>query len=612
MLGLLYFVCGICFFRGILTELVYPMKGGNYESEYLHNLTHQMIAKNHIEALAIYGVNRELQHIPMIVAKSLEQSLTEEFQIPIVSWGLRRNVTLRRILGYNTLVYVSIASVLTSEEPIFDVLTDGLAGLHYVPMLFIYKRLGSRPPTTNELKIFFSWCWRNRFINVILTFRHISFTGFNGFEWISAKWHHELFTYTPFPEVTLQNLTETGYQHKDILMDLRGYEFKVPIFQDPPSVFQLPNGKISGVLGLMLQAYLGHRRGRLRLEPRTDVDRYNYPEHLMLAAARGEIEMGVHPYTSMQPGSSLTAGSFPLAATNTCVLVPWQREPPSAQFMGRVIHVNGCFFLILLLATTLGWRLVRTEGLRGIQLSLVAFFQQPLADRDFQGLAASYKFIHVAVLLASFVLWSLRTANLSSVFTSQRPGSQIETANDFLATPLRLMLTKTEMQMYFTEGRLPSALKPRLLVVNRTTLREHLERLNTSYAYCTTAEHWYVVQLQQRRMHRPLFRLASKLCTSIQMLRFPMQWDSPFDQNLYKFFTKSRQFGFFSHWAHRGHLEAIQIGLVVQLTDDYQPFVSLTLKDFKTLIKMCSLFLLGSLVCLLAEMLWYKYRNNRA
>ncbi|XP_020805262.1 uncharacterized protein LOC110181740 [Drosophila serrata] len=539
----------------------------------------------------------------MIVAKSLEQSLTDEFQMPIVTWGLRRNISLRHLLGYNTLVYVSISSVFPSEEPIFNVLMDGLAGQHYVPMLFIYKRLENRPPTTNELKIFFSWCWRNSFTNVVLTFRYMIFTDIPGF--VSIKWHNELFTYTPFPELTLLNLNETGYQKMNILMDLRGYEFRVPIFQDPPLAFQLPNGHISGVLGLMFHAYVRHRRGRIRLEPLTDVDRYNYPEHLMLTAARGEIEMGVHPYAPpIQPGSSLTAGSFPLAPTRTCVLVPWQRKSPSAQFMSRTIFINGSFFLILLLASTLAWQLVRADGRQGIQLILVVFFQQPLPGREFQRLADSYKFIHMAVILASFVLWSLRTGNLSSVFTSQMPGSQIETAKDFLETPLRLMLTETEMQMYFTEGRLPSVLKPRLLVVNRTTLKEHLDRLNTSYAYCSTTQHWTVVKLQQRRMHRPLFRLATKLCTSYQMLRFPIQWNSPFERNLYKFNVQSRQFGFWNHWITRGHQDAIRTGLVVQLTDEYQPFISLTLKDFESLIMLCSLSLLGSFVCLLGEMFW--------
>lgn len=195
-----------------------------------------MIASNKIDSLATYGENRE-QRMPMILVKSLEQSLTEEFQIPIVSWGLRRNVSLRRILGYNTLVYVSISSVLTSEEPIFDVLTDGLAGQHYVPMLFIYKRLGNMPPTTKEMKIFFAWCWRYKFTNVLLKFQHYTLTNISGE--VNVTWHHELFTYTPFPELTLRNLTESGYQRPEILMDLRSFELKVPVFQDPPNVFQV-------------------------------------------------------------------------------------------------------------------------------------------------------------------------------------------------------------------------------------------------------------------------------------------------------------------------------------------------------------------------------------
>ncbi|XP_052840323.1 uncharacterized protein LOC128254968 [Drosophila gunungcola] len=523
----------------------YGVFGGSYESEFIHNLTRQMIANNRIESMATFGVNRELQRIRFVVAKSIEQSLTEEFQLPIVVWGLRRNVTLRHLLGYKTLICVSITSALPDEEPIFDVLVDGLVGLHYVPMLFIYKRLGNKSPTQMQLNIFFAWCWQHRFTNVFITFQLFIYKEPSGN--FSTNWHNQLYTYTPFPKLTVRNLTETGYQNVDILMDLRGYEFRVPFFQDPLNVFNLPNGCLSGAVGRLMAAFVHHRKGRLRLERVAHVDRYNYPEHLMLAAARGEVEMGVHPYSPMQPGSSLTSGSFPVGTTKTCILVPWQRESPAVRYMRMVARVNFPFFLILLLAMTFCWKLVCGQGQRGIQLTLVAFFQQSLPGIEFLRLAEAYKLIHVAIVLGSFILWSMRTANLSSVFTSQMPGSQIDTDRDFLATPLRLMLTETEVEMYFTAGRLPSALKPRLLVVNSTTLMEHLGSLNTSYAYCTTAEHWNVVKLQQRQMN------------------------SPFAGNFYSFGIFWQEFGFWAFWWRQSNREAISTGLVVHLTDDYQP-----------------------------------------
>ncbi|XP_017072586.1 uncharacterized protein LOC108108879 [Drosophila eugracilis] len=553
---------------------------GTNESKFLHNLTIQMFAKNRIETLAAYGINTELQELR--VAKSIEQSLMEEFQVPIVVWGLRRNISLRHLLGYKTLICVSISSVRTEEEPIFDVLNDGLVGLHYVPMLFIYKRSQNTPPTRKMLKVFFAWCWQHRFTNVYLTFRYFLLS--NSSDKDSGYWRNDLYSYTPFPKLTLRNLTETGYDPVDIMMDLRGYQFRVPVFQDPPNVFQHSKGYLSGALGLLFTAYVHHRRGRLILEPVDNVDRYNYQEDLMLAATRGEIEIGVHPFSSMQMNSSLVAGSFQVGTTNTCVLVPWQREPPPTRLIRISACINGPFFVIVLLVMTVSWQRVTGHWRRGIHLTLVTFFQQSLPDRYFRRLEESYKCIHIALLFGSFVMWVMRTANLSSVFTSQMLGAQIETAEDFLDSPLRLMLTEMEVEMYFTAGRLPSSLKPRLLVVNRTMLVEHLDSLNTSYAYCTTAEHWSVVMLQQRRMFWPRFRVASKLCTTNQLLRFPVQRNSPFERNFYRFAIHSQQFGFWAHWMHRGLREAIAMGLVKELTDDYQPFKSLTLKDFEILI----------------------------
>jgi len=169
----------------------------------------------------------------------------------------------------------------------------------------------------------------------------------------------------------------------------------------------------------MFSAYVHHRMGVLRPEPNAHVNRYSYQEHLMLAAARGEIEMGVHPYSSMQLNSSLTAGSFPLGMTNTCVLVPWQRESPQVRFMQVAAQINGPCFLILLVAMTLSWQLVHGRWRRGVHLTLVTFFQQSVPNREFHHLAEPYKIIHVALLLGSLVLWTMRAGYLSSVFTSQ-------------------------------------------------------------------------------------------------------------------------------------------------------------------------------------------------
>ncbi|XP_017050975.1 uncharacterized protein LOC108094738 [Drosophila ficusphila] len=468
------------------------------------------------------------------------------------------------------MIFVGITSVEPDEDQIFDVLTEGLVGLHQAPMLFINQHIEiNTQPTRKQLKIFFAWCWQHRFTNVFLTIQKILHSNFSG------NVFSQLYTYTPFPKLTIKNLTRTGYQYEDIMMDFKGYEFRVPYFQDPPFVLKLPNGQLSGVMGLLLSAYVTQRGGRLRLEPVVGVDRYNYHEHLMLAAARGEVEIGVHPYSSMQPNSSLTAGSFPLGMTSTCVMVPWQRLPPAEQFMRMAARVNGVFFLFLLLAMTLSWQLARGRWRRGFQLTLTAIFLQSLPTFQFRRLTESYKYIHVAVLLSCFVLWTARTCNLSSVFTSQVPGRQIETAEDFLNSKLQLMLTESEVEMYFTPGLLPEALKPRLLMVNRTMIVKHLVSMNSSYAYCISSEAWVVVMIMQQRMYRPPFRVASKLCTKRQFLHFPVQSNSPFNRNFEKYTLLSGEMGFLNYWRLRSVWEAVDAGIMVQMTDAYQPFRSL-------------------------------------
>lgn len=52
--------------------------------------------------------------------------------------------------------------------------------------------------------------------------------------------HNELFTYTPFPNVAPINVTHYGANYPWTAFDAKnvyGYEFNIPVFQDPPASF---------------------------------------------------------------------------------------------------------------------------------------------------------------------------------------------------------------------------------------------------------------------------------------------------------------------------------------------------------------------------------------
>ncbi|KRF98153.1 uncharacterized protein Dwil_GK26752 [Drosophila willistoni] len=594
-------------FSGISSSPIFAIEAERNISGFIHNVIKHLHSREAFESFVIFETNRDLLGPPHIIHQSLEYLLVTDLGVPIVNWGLRPNVSLRHLLGYRSMVFVPIGSVLPSEEPVLRVLTDALSGLQLNQLLFIYRGLKNYPPSRKQLKSFFNWCWQNKFLNVLMILHRIGLLNVNGNFKINT--YHEVMSYTPFPVVTLLNMTGRHYNGFGIVHNVRGYEFHTPVFQDAPTVFQLSDGRLSGNVGVLFSGYVHHIKGRLSLRRIPNVNRYNYHDHTLLAAARGEIEMGVHPYSQMVPHSELTAGSFPLGTTNACLMVPWQRQSPPARFMKFAIHVNGCFLLVLLLAMMVTWQLWANDGSRGIYLAFAVFYLQSLQTSIFQRLTDAYKCIHVAALLAAFVLWTMRMGNLSSIFSAQVGGPQIDTVQDFLESPLRIMLTSSEVSMYFTANRLPSALKHRLLVVNSSTLIHHLNTLNTSFAYCSNAEHSQFLQLQQRRLRRPLFRLASpNLCTPTYFLRFPIQNNSPFEQSFYRFYIFAQQFGFWRYWRLDSYRKSIEMGLVPVLEDSDEPFKKLTLSDFQLLLKMYIASLMGCSLILLGEIMWNRCR----
>ncbi|XP_068147973.1 uncharacterized protein [Drosophila tropicalis] len=556
-------------FSGISGSPIFAIEAERNLSGFIHNVIRHLHSREAFESFIIFETNRDLLGPPHIIHQSLEYLLVTDLGVPIVNWGLRPNVSLRHLLGYRSMVFVPIGSVLPSEEPVLRVLSDALSGLQLNQLLSI----------NGNFKI---------------------------------DTYHDVMSYTPFPVVTLLNMTGRHYNGFGIIHNVSGYEFHTPVFQDAPTVFQLSDGRLSGNVGVLFSGYVHHIKGRLSLRRIPNVNRYNYHDHTLLAAARGEIEMGVHPYSQMLPHSELTAGSFPLGTTNACLMVPWQRQSPPARFMKFAIHVNGCFLLVLLLAMMVTWQLWASDGSRGIYLAFAVFYLQSLQTSIFQRLTDAYKCIHVAALLAAFVLWTMRMGNLSSIFSAQVGGPQIDTVQDFLESPLRIMLTSSEVSMYFTANRLPSALKHRLLVVNSSTLIDHLNTLNTSFAYCSNAEHSQFLQLQQRRLRRPLFRLATpNLCTPTYFLRFPIQNNSPFEQSFYRFYIFAQQFGFWRYWRIDSYRKAIEMGLVPVLEDSDEPFKKLTLRDFQLLLKMYMASLMGCSLILIGEIMWNRCRKHR-
>lgn len=220
-------------------EIRTPVIIGNYDLDFIFNFTRYLDRLHNFRTFIVFSENREYNRAKHIIVRPLEQALMEEFDTPLVVWGSNSMVQLRYLIGLNILIFVYISS---ANDPILEVVSYNLRGLHYMPIIFIYKRRGNIPPTLQEIRVFFEWCWQENMLNVVLTYQVMETKWSYVSDSMILDIKNEVFNYTPFPELVIFNVTEQVYKNegnfiKDNIKDVHLYQFRTPMFMDTPSVF---------------------------------------------------------------------------------------------------------------------------------------------------------------------------------------------------------------------------------------------------------------------------------------------------------------------------------------------------------------------------------------
>ncbi|KAL7738503.1 hypothetical protein ACLKA6_006811 [Drosophila palustris] len=581
-----------------------PMLASNldyYDTEFVIRLARNLTWRHKFETFITFASNRESEMPPgqQLVMASLERQLAQQLNLPIIVWGLSLNATFYKIITHKTLVFATIEHYSPKLVPMLDVLQETLDGRHNVYILFIVRGLSNRSPTQRQLKDLFSWCWSHNFVNVALTFQQTQ--GIN-------QVRNELFSYTPFPKVKAINVTSFGVDYEWPNLNnckVNGYEFRIPFFYDPPLTY-VRAGELRGTMGSLIHEFIYQINGRMRLEFLHDVNRDNFVDHTMLAAARGEVDFVVHPYSHIHPNAKRIAGAFTFTLYKSCLMVPVIRNSVFSSYFRNIFRSSLSLFVILVIIMPLVWQICYRQGLKGLHLGSVIFYMQSLESSTFRRLPKAYKYFHIAMLMAVMIMTTMESAVLSASFSVKQMGPQINTIEDFLKTPLRIMITKAQEQVYINEKLLPEKLRDRLIFVNASTLWMHKKNFNTSYAYIATSTNTKFVEFKQRYLTRPLFKIMddSQLCTQSYFLGLPIQFNSPFKECLFRFYLNSLSNGLDAKWISRTYENEILKGVYTDPQDVGTAQASITLKEIEVLMKIYAAHLAFCFLCLLLEILW--------
>uniref|UniRef100_A0A2Y9D4N5 Ionotropic glutamate receptor C-terminal domain-containing protein n=1 Tax=Stomoxys calcitrans TaxID=35570 RepID=A0A2Y9D4N5_STOCA len=158
-----------------------------------------------------------------------------------------------------------------------------------------------------------------------------------------------------------------------------------------------------------------------------------------------------------------------------------------------------------------------------------------LSDRIFRGLigqtfmarqstSSSLKIVYLILFVLGLYLSTLFSVSVSSLFTRPSYHPQIETANDLMKSPLKILLYEEDA---FNMG---IHIKPYqdsvILTRNFPHLQELRHNLNTTYSYYSSLAFWKMTMRKQTIFARQIF------CTSENLTIFPyLPWAIPLQKN---------------------------------------------------------------------------------
>lgn len=278
----------------------------------------------------------------------------------------------------------------------------------------------------------------------------------------------------------------------------------------------------------------------------------------MLLVARN-IDIGIHPFSNIL--SNDYHGSYPISNTNNCILVPVVPEIFPGFYIPLTLNLN---MWVLLLAMFFAFQVVYflmdaysfgqwkswesvSITLRGmLGMSLGAITTTAISTKS---LSAKRKLtIHMLVILTGMMYTNILIAALASSLSATIYGKQLETLEDLRQANIPIMMVDYLFFTYSYLELIPIDYAPNILVADVETISQHLNSLNTSYAYVVYNEEWKVVQSVQKNLWKPRFRVAQKLCIANVYLSLPMQFNSPFYHPLKNFILRIRETGLELKW----------------------------------------------------------------
>ena len=400
----------------------------------------------------------------------------------------------------------------------------------------------------------FEWLWDHNFIDAVA---------------IYGQSEHQIFGFTPFPQLTLKNLTLAHQEDifPDKLRDLMGYSFKILFNTDIPYTFKYTKNNTeiwTGNFVKLFLHFLRHANGSMKEIHNKNISKLG--DLQLIAGRKTQIVLlgyGFHTYFKDQ-----IAYSYPINLAERYFLVPTSQEIDRslylvAPFTSGLWTLLLGLFLFYVSIDVLKSRIERNCCMIGsaITNSVCKILYLPQPNINSKQLNFRNLVVFFMELILGFIISNLYLAMLSSCLSTILYEPQIQSLADIRKANLDILILPYEKQILIESGAL-NGYEDLVKDINISQFAKRRSDLSFVPQACYPIDSLRApfILAQQQYSKRPLYSL-SKFISNAFAVSLPLQIDSPFLDILNDFLFRIKQFGLELKWQREVYYEAILAGI---------------------------------------------------
>ncbi|XP_037918687.1 uncharacterized protein LOC119656312 [Hermetia illucens] len=407
-----------------------------------------------------------------------------------------------------------------------------------------------------NLKNFSDWLWEERILYSLMVA------------------DDRVFTYNPYPEVRLVEVTSIGSLESVFtakLADFHGTAVRVvrsiEISRDIEYVDRNGNIQFGGRFMKTILAFIKKHNGTF-VEQKVKKDMSDVLELLE------NRKIDFISMTVMMRIEGITP-SYPLSTITPCVLIPYQKELPRVYYLMLPFQMSawilfgvGAIFIFFVIAVTeLLYGRSPASICHDTPFQVWRILTLQIHFRDELGTNHRRMFINFLATIQFMLLLSLYQSGLSSFYTKSVSTKQIDTPEDLVKTSYKIVSPLLQLNFIRELEVLPKSVLERF-VGDDTLVNSNLNQMNPKFGYLPPSEFKDFLKELEERPSTKIFHLT-KMCTPGVLLSIATQKDSPFKDIFDDTIFRLIDTGLILKWHKDTIYELKQVGFVrMELADE--------------------------------------------